>query len=138
MPQKFLIKSDPDTYSLHHLRKDGQTVWDGVRNPVAQKHLRSMKKGDAVLVYHTGDEKSVVGLARAASDPYPDPKDKTGRLHVFDIQYVAQAQTPVSLATVKADPVTRQMELARLPRLSVMPVGEKEWKHLTRLAGLPA
>ena len=118
----FLVKSDPETYGLNELEKDGTTRWDGVKNPVAQRHLRTMAKGDDVLVYHTGDDKAVVGLARAASAPYADPKDKTRRLFVVDLEFVKRAKTPMTLATFKADKTFDAMPLVRVPRLSVMPV----------------
>jgi len=116
----WLVKSDPDTYALSDLQRDGTTRWDGVSNPVAVKHIRSIQKGDEILVYHTGDEKSVVGVARAASGSYADPKN--AKLAVFDLEFVRALARPVTLATVKADPRFATFELVRVPRLSVMPV----------------
>jgi predicted RNA-binding protein with PUA-like domain len=116
----WLVKSDPDTYGLSDLQRDGTTRWDGVSNPVAVKHIRAIQKGDEILVYHTGAEKSVVGVAHAASGGYADPKN--AKLAVFDLEFVRALVRPVTLAAVKADPRFATFELVRLPRLSVMPV----------------
>jgi predicted RNA-binding protein with PUA-like domain len=130
----FLVKSDPDTYGLNQLEKDGKTVWDGVRNPTALRHLRSIHKGDHVLVYHSGAEKSVVGLAMAASAPYPDPRHEG--LWAFDLQFVARAQNPVTLKDLKADARFRDFDLVRLPRLSTMAVSTHLFGILCQMAGL--
>ncbi|MBI5496000.1 MAG: EVE domain-containing protein [Deltaproteobacteria bacterium] len=132
----FLVKSDPDTYGLADLERDGRTRWDGVKNPVAQKHLRSIARGDDVLVYHSGAEKAVVGLARAASAPYADPGDPAGKLYVVDLQFVSRVRTPLALKEIRADPATAQMELCRMPRLSVMPVAPAALAAIRRHTGL--
>ena len=98
----WLFKEEPSSYSFRQFTKDGSTSWAGVRNPLAQKHLRSVKKGDRVFFYHTGNEKAVVGIARATSDAYPDPDDKTGKLVVVDIAPVQALKRPVTLAEIKA------------------------------------
>jgi len=131
---KWLMKSDPDTYSFADLERDGQTRWDGVSNPLALKHLRSAHKGDAVLVYETGDVKSVVGLAEVASDPYPDPKQKDPRLVVVDLKAGRRLSRPVALSEVKQQPSLKDFYLARMPRLSVMPVTDSQWKAILDLA----
>ena len=131
---KWLMKSDPDTYSFADLERDGQTRWDGVSNPLALKHLRSAHKGDAVLVYETGDVKSVVGLAEVASDPYPDPKQKDPRLVVVDLKAGRRLSRPVTLSEVKQQPSLKDFYLARMPRLSVMPVTDSQWKAILDLA----
>src|SRR5690349_15842519 len=100
----WLFKEEPSNYSYDAFAKDKKTVWSGVRNPVAQRNLRSIKKCDSVFYYHTGDEKSVVGIAKAAGDAYPDPQDKTGNAHVVDIVPVRKLKRPVTLAEIKADP----------------------------------
>jgi predicted RNA-binding protein with PUA-like domain len=105
-----------------------------VRNPLAQKHLRSIRKGDQVFYYHTGDEKSVVGIARAAGNAYPDPDDKTGKAHVVDLVPVRKLKRPVTLAEIKADKRFKDFALTYMPRLSVMPVSEAEWKAILSLA----
>src|SRR5277367_3102674 len=86
MAAKWLLKSDPEHYSFFDLERDGETVWDGISNNLALKHLRNVRSGDGVMVYHTGDERAVVGLAEAVSDPYPDPKQKDPRLVVIDLK----------------------------------------------------
>ena len=134
----WLFKEEPSSYSFQQFTKDGRTSWSGVRNPLAQKHLRSVKKGDYVFFYHTGNEKAVVGMAKATSDPYPDPKDKSGKLVVVDIAPVQALKRPVTLAEMKASKAFAGFALTRLPRLSVMPVSESEWNEIERLSRLPA
>lgn len=131
----FLVKTEPSTYSWSDLVRDKRTVWDGVSNPVALKHLATIKKGDTVIVYHTGDEKQAVGLARAASDPYPDPKLKNPKRPVVDLMPDRALPKPVTLAQVKTDAVLKSNDLARLPRLSVIPFTETQFQKLIRLAG---
>jgi predicted RNA-binding protein with PUA-like domain len=130
----WLFKEEPTHYSFDALVKDKKAVWSGVRNPLAQKHLRSVKKGDAIFYYHTGDEKSVVGIARAIGDAYPDPADKTGRAAVVDIAPVKKLARPVALAEIKADPAFKDFALVRISRLSVMPVSAAEWRRIEKLA----
>jgi predicted RNA-binding protein with PUA-like domain len=130
----FLVKTEPSTYSFDDLRRDRKTVWDGVSNPVALRHLSSMKKGDAVVVYHTGEEKRAVGLARVGSDPYPDPKLKDPKRPVVDLEYDRPLPRPVTLAEVKADATLKTSDLARLPRLSVMPLSDAQSRRLLALA----
>ena len=131
----FLVKTEPSTYSFADLVRDKKAVWDGVSNPVALRHMAAIRKGDTVMVYHTGDEKQVVGLATASSDPYPDPKLSDPRRLVFDLKPERPLPQPVSLAQVKADPLLKGTELARLPRLSVMPFTADQFQKLLRLAG---
>ena len=131
----FLVKEEPDHYSFDQFVKDGRTTWEGVRNPVAQKNLRSMRKGDLVFYYHTGKEKAVVGIAKAAGDGYPDPKDKTGRAYVVDLVPVKKLSAPVTLAAVKADSRFADFALTRIPRLSVMPVTEQQWNWILKMGG---
>jgi predicted RNA-binding protein with PUA-like domain len=132
----WLFKEEPSSYSFEALKKDGGTVWAGVRNPLAQKHLRSVKKGDRILYYHTGNEKAVIGVAKATSDAYPDPNDKTGKAAVVDIAPERTLGRPVTLAEMKASRAFASFALTRLPRLSVMPVSDAEWKEIERLAKL--
>ncbi|HLG17247.1 MAG TPA: EVE domain-containing protein [Blastocatellia bacterium] len=136
MADRWLLKSDPETYGYNDLERDGKTVWDGVTNALALKHLREVKKGDALLVYHTGDEKAIVGLAEATSGSYPDPKAGDPRLVVVDIKPKKRVKRPLSLAEIKAMPEFASFALVRMSRLSVMPVGEKEWKKIVELTGL--
>jgi predicted RNA-binding protein with PUA-like domain len=130
----WLFKEEPANYSFDALMKDKHTVWSGVRNPLAQKHLRAVKKGDAVFYYHTGNEKSVVGIARAMGDAYPDPKDTSGKAHVVDVAPVKKLARPVTLAEIKADPAFKDFALVRISRLSVMPVSAAEWRRIETLA----
>lgn len=130
---RWLLKTEPSTYAFADLVRDGRTTWDGVSNPVALGHLRAMKKGDEALVYHTGDEKAAVGVARVASDPYPDPKQKDPRLVVVDLEPVRALPRPVTLKAVKADPRFADFALVRISRLSVMPVTDAQWKALLAL-----
>jgi predicted RNA-binding protein with PUA-like domain len=130
----WLFKEEPSSYSFQQFRKDGGTTWSGVKNPLAQKHLRAVKKGDRVFYYHTGNEKAVVGIARASSDAYPDPNDKTGKAVVVDIEPVRGLDRPVTLSEIKSSKAFARFDLTRLPRLSVMPVTDAEWKEIERLS----
>lgn len=131
---QFLFKEEPANYSYDAFAKDGRTTWTGVKNPLAQKHLASVRKGDLVFYYHTGDEKSVVGIAKAATNAYPDPADTTGRSHVVDLVPVKKLRRPVTLADVKADRRFADFPLTRLPRLSVMPVDDKTWEAILEMS----
>ena len=123
----FLAKTDPETYSLQNLEKDGKTVWDGVRNPQALRAIRDMRAGDTVFVYHSQGEAAVVGLARVASDPRPDPKDP--KLTVVDFEFVASLPEPVTLREIKASALFDDWSLVRQSRLSTMhaPPAFAEW-----------
>lgn len=126
----WLFKEEPANYNFDQFVRDGKTSWTGVRNPVAQKHLRAVRKGDRVFYYHTGGEKSVVGIAKAAADAYPDPADASGKLYAVDVVPVRKLARPVTLASVKADPFFASFPLTRVPRLSVMPVSDEEWERI--------
>ena len=130
----WLFKEEPTHYSFDDLAKDKRTMWSGVKNPLAQKHLRSVKKGDTIFYYHTGDEKSVVGIARAMGDAYSDPNDKTGKAAVVDIAPVQKLARPVTLKEIKADPAFKDFALVRISRLSVMPVSAAEWRRIEKLS----
>ncbi len=131
---RFLFKEEPTHYSYDDLVREKKTRWSGVKNPLAQKHLRSVKKGDAIFYYHTGDEKAVVGIARASSDAYPDPADKSGKLYAVDVVPVKKLPRPVVLAEIKAKTAFKDFPLVRISRLSVMPVSEKEWAEIEKMA----
>ena len=135
MPKYWILKTDSDTYPFGHLERDGRTVWDGVANALALQHIRGMAKGDQVMIYHSGGDKAIVGLARVTSAPYADPKKKDPKLAVVDIEAAGRLPRPVPLATLKADPVFADLGLVRQPRLSVMPVPASQWKRLLALAG---
>ena len=128
----WLVKEEPANYSFDAFVKDGSTVWSGVKNPLAQKHLRSFKRGDRVFYYHTGNEKSVVGIAKATGDAYPDPQDKTGKAFVVDLAPVKKLGRPVTLAEIKADAFFKTFPLVRIGRLSVMPVSDDEWDRIEK------
>lgn len=134
MASKWLLKSDPDTYSFLDLVRDGRTVWDGVSNNLALKHLRNMRGGDLAFIYHTGEERAVVGLAEILSDAYPDPKQKDPRLVVVDLKAGQKLPRPVSLDEIRKHATLKSFDLARLPRLSVMPVTDAQWNAILALA----
>jgi predicted RNA-binding protein with PUA-like domain len=131
----WLFKEEPTHYSYDDLARDKTTSWTGVRNPLAQKHLRSVKKDDRIFFYHTGDQKSVVGIARALGAAYPDPADKTGKLYAVDVGPVKKLPKPVTLASIKADKSFASFPLVRMARLSVMPVNDDEWARIEKMAG---
>jgi predicted RNA-binding protein with PUA-like domain len=130
----WLFKEEPSNYSYDDLARDGRTSWAGVRNPVAQKHMRAVQKGDRIFFYHTGNEKAVVGIAKAAGPSYPDPADKTGKLYAVDVVPVRKLAQPVTLATIKADKAFASFPLTRIPRLSVMPVTDAEWDRIEKMS----
>ena len=132
------MKEEPEHYSYEQLEKDRKTVWAGVRNPLAQKHLRSIRKGDRIFYYHTGKQKAVVAVARAGGDAYPDPTDPTGKLYVVDVIADKKLPRPVTLAEIKADRAFATFPLVRMARLSVMPVSDAEWARIEKMsAGRP-
>jgi predicted RNA-binding protein with PUA-like domain len=124
----FLAKTDPDTYSIEDLKKDGTTEWDGVRNPAAVNAIKSMKPGDTVIIYHTGGEKAVVGLAKVVSEPRPDANDD--RSWVADFQYLQHAKKLVTLREVKESHEFDDWALVRMGRLSTMEAPEAFWQWL--------
>ena len=131
---RWLFKEEPTHYSYEDLVAEGRTVWEGVKNPLAQKHLRSVRKGDAIFYYHTGNEKAVVGIAKAITDAYADPKDKTGKHYVVDVAPQKKLKRPVTLSEIKADRTFSTFPLTRIPRLSVMPVSDDEWRAIEKMA----
>lgn len=135
MSGRWIVKTEPSSYSWADLERDGRTVWDGVKNAQALIHLRAMREGDQVLVYHSGDQKALVGLARVARGPYPDPKLDDPKLVVVDLAAERALVRPVPLAEIKASGKFAQLALVRQGRLSVMPASAAEWKGLLGLAG---
>ena len=133
MPNYWILKTEPSTYSFDDLEREKTAVWDGVKNNLALKHIREMKPGDQVLIYHTGDEKAVVGMAEVVSAPYPDPKKKDPKLVVVDLKATGRLSKPVTLATIKADTAFADLALVRMGRLSVAPATAPQWKRLTQL-----
>ena len=134
MAHGWLLKTEPSTYSFADLQRDKRTVWDGVKNPQALKNLSQVQKGDRLFIYHTGDEKAVVGTATALSGAYADPKKSDPKLLVIDLGPGTALPRPVTLAEIKASAKFSGWELVRLPRLSVMPVSPDHWTEIERLA----
>ena len=130
----WLFKEEPSHYGFDALVKDKQTVWSGVKNPLAQKHLHAVKKGDRIFYYHTGDEKAVVGVARALGNAYADPADKSGKQAVVDVAPVKTLPRPVTLAEIKGDKRFKDFPLVRISRLSVMPVTDDEWDRIESMS----
>jgi len=130
----WLCKQEPGCYSYQDLERDGSTSWDGVANPLARKHLRMMKPGDRVLFYHTGKEKAVVGEMVVAADPCLEPVGEDQSAVAVEMKAVRALAKPVTLATIKADKLLAKWDLVRLPRLSVVPVTEAQWKRVMTLS----
>ena len=123
----WLVKQEPSVYNYDNLVKEKRTVWDGVHNNLALKHIRSMKKGDNALFYHTGDERQAVGIIEITTDPYPNPKEDDKRFVVMDVKPISRLKRPVTLDEMKADKIFKNWELLRISRLSVMPVPKEIW-----------
>ena len=130
----WLLKSEPGVYAFADLVRDKKTTWDGVTNNLALKHIRAMAKGDLAFIYHSGDEKSIVGIAEVASEPYPDPKAGDPKIVVVDLKAKDALARPVSLADIKAKKEFADFALVRISRLSVMPVSAAQWKSLLAMS----
>ena len=130
----WLLKTEPSDYAYEDLERDQKTLWDGVTNNLALKHLRQIRRGDQALIYHTGGEKAIVGIAEVLTDPFPDPERGDPRLVVVEVKPKRKLAKPISLAHIKSDPEIKEFDLVRLPRLSVVPVTEVIWKHLLLFA----
>lgn len=135
MANRWLFKTEPGAYSFQQLEKDKRTVWDGVKNNLALKHLSGIKKGDEIMIYHSGEEKAAVGVARALSAAYPDPRKKDPKLLVVEIEAVKPLSRPVTLSEMRSNAKLGKFDLLRLPRLSVMPVSGEQWKIIEGMAG---
>jgi predicted RNA-binding protein with PUA-like domain len=134
-PAYWLFKTEPSDYSFADLTRDRRVVWEGVSNPTALGHLRAVKKGDVVAIYHTGGEKSVVGIAEVTRGAYPDPKLGDPKRVVVDLKPVRALATPVPLADFRVDPVLKTTELVRISRLSVMPLSPAHWARVLERGG---
>ncbi|HEU4344101.1 MAG TPA: EVE domain-containing protein [Candidatus Binatia bacterium] len=134
MANRWLFKTEPSAYSYQQLEKDKKTMWDGVKNNLALKNLKDIKKGDPILIYHTGDEKAAVGIARALGEAYPDPSRNDPKLLVVDLEAVKPLPRPVTLAEVKANKKLANFDLVRLSRLSIMKVTDDQWETLEGMA----
>lgn len=133
----WLAKTEPDSYSYTDLERLGRDRWNGVKNFTALKHIGRMKPEDLVFIYHTGKEKSVVGVAEVVSSPYPDPSEADKRFLVVDVKPRYRLTWPVTLKEIKRNPAFAEWELVRQSRLSVMPVTEEHWQLIHGLAGQP-
>ena len=130
----FLLKTEPSEYSFADLQREKRTVWSGVANPTALIHLRSMRKGDLMLIYHTGKEKACVGIAEVTKSPYQDPKGSDKKLVVVDLRPKKTLKRPVALAEIKQDKTFADWDLLRIGRLSVVPTSEKMWDRILELS----
>jgi predicted RNA-binding protein with PUA-like domain len=130
----WLLKTEPSSYSWDDLTRDKKTVWEGVTNALALKHIRTMKQGDLALVYHTGSQRAAVGVAEISSNPYPDPKAKDDRIVVVDLKPKAKLAQAVTLDDIKADPTFAGFDLLRISRLSIVPVPPGMWKRIEQLS----
>lgn len=130
----WLLKTEPDSYSWDDLTRDKKTVWDGITNALALKNLRTAKKGDLALIYHTGDERTAIGVAEITSNPYPNPKEEDERMAVVDLKPKHKLARGVTISEIKADPAFAGWDFIRNSRLSVVPVPEKMWKRIEQLA----
>jgi predicted RNA-binding protein with PUA-like domain len=136
MKNFWLVKQEPSSYSWENFIADGGTSWTGVRNYSARNSLRSMRKGDEVLFYHTGDDKAVVGIARVTRPAYPDKTATEGDWSAVDLVPVKPLRRPVSLGAIKQSPRLRNIRLVRQSRLSVMPLTAMEFREIARMGGL--
>ena len=134
MPNHWLFKTEPSVYSFQQLQKDNKTVWDGVANNLALKNLKDIKKGDLVFIYHTGDEKAAVGVAKALGGAYPDPSKNDPKLLVVEIEAGKPLAKPVTLAEVKAHPKLKNFDLVRNSRLSIMKVTDEQCEIMEGMA----
>jgi predicted RNA-binding protein with PUA-like domain len=131
----WLVKSEPSSYSWEQLEKDKQTDWTGVRNFAARNHLKTMKKGDEVLFYHSNEGLEIVGIAKVAKEAYPDPTSNEAPWVVVDLKPHKKLKNPVSLEAIKKEKRLKDMALVRIGRLSVQPVSDKEWNVIMEMAG---
>lgn len=134
MVNYWLVKQEPKSYNFSILKKDKKTVWDGVHNNLALKHINNMKKGDLILFYHSGDEKQVVGIMQVSSKPYSNPEETNERFVVVDVKYKKELQNPVTLSEMKKQKKFKNWELLRISRLSVMPVPKEIWNSIIKMS----
>ena len=134
----WLVKSEPGKYSWDKFVADGRTHWDGVRNFQAAANLKAMRRGDRVFFYHSNEGLAIVGIAEIVKEAYPDPSDRDGKFVMVDLKPVMPVKTPVTLAEIKAEPKLKDLALVRQSRLSVVPVGDEEWRIITKMAGVKA
>ncbi len=130
----WLMKSEPSAYSWDEMVKDRRASWDGVRNYQAANNMKAMKRGDHAFFYHSNEGVEIVGIVIVVKEYYPDPSDASGRFGMVDVKAVKAVKTPVSLKAIKTNPALAALPLVRQSRLSVMPIREREWKILLRMA----
>jgi predicted RNA-binding protein with PUA-like domain len=131
---RWLFKSEPDCYSFADLERDGATVWDGVTNALARKHLREVQPGDKIWYYHTGGEKAIVGIMEAVGGPQADPNAADDpKAVVVEVKPIRKVKRPLTLAAIKGDPLLADWDLVRLPRLSIVPVSPEQWRRVEEL-----
>jgi predicted RNA-binding protein with PUA-like domain len=133
MSRQWLFKTEPSEYSYDDLEREAKAVWDGVTNSLALKHLRQVRMGDEILIYHSGDEKAIIGLAQAVSDPYPNPREDDDKLIVINLKPKRRLVRPITLGEIKVIEEFKEFDLLRLPRLSVMPIPDNYWDRLQDL-----
>ena len=130
--QYWLVKTEPEEYSFDDLIRDKEAMWDGIRNYQARNYLKQMKKDDQVLVYHTGESKEIVGVAKVVSEYYADPSDKTGTWVVIKLAPVKQFRSPFNLTRIKKEKSLSNLPLLKQQRLSVMPLGKLEFDFIVK------
>jgi predicted RNA-binding protein with PUA-like domain len=131
--RRWLFKEEPTHYSFAQLQREGRTEWDGVRNALARQNLRQVRKGDRAFFYHTGKEKAIVGEMRVVRGPWMDPNADDPKEVLVEVEAVRLLPQPVSLQRIKNDPLLAGWDLVRLPRLSVMPVSDEQWRRIEQL-----
>jgi predicted RNA-binding protein with PUA-like domain len=134
MVKYWLAKQEPSSYNLEALKKDKKTVWDGVHNNLALKHINNMNKGDQIMFYHSGDQKQIVGIMEVISKPYPNPDEENKRFVVVDVKFKSQFTKSVSLSELKKQKKFQNWELLRISRLSVMPVPKSIWDSIIHMS----
>ena len=133
----WLAKQEPDGprgYNFSKLEKEKKTVWDGVHNNLALKHIRNMKKHDEVLFYHTGTERQAVGIMTITTNPYSNPREKEKRFVVVDVKFKKRLKNSVTLDEMKKQKKFKDWELLRISRLSVMPVPKPIWNEIIKMS----
>ena len=134
MPNYFLTKTDPETYSWDDFEKDKITSWDGIRNYAARNHMKSMKKGDLILMYHSGGESSIKGLAIVTKEAYQDPTTDEVAWISVELKAGKKLKNEITLKQVKANSKLKNMLLIKISRLSVMPVSENEFNEIISMS----
>jgi predicted RNA-binding protein with PUA-like domain len=133
MPRRWLFKTEPGEYSYDDLERDKKAIWDGVSNNLALKNLREVRLGDQILIYHSGNDKAIVGLAEAVSEPYPNPRERDEKLVVVNLKSKRRFARHVTLNEIKNNDALKDFDLVRLPRLSVMPIKDEHWQALQEM-----